>query len=223
MKYKNVLKVLKVGILSVVLGLIGTSALASVKSFALLKKTKMIAIASAAKLSTIPANIRPDAELIPFASPVRITIPSIGVNAKVVGVGITSAGAMATPINFVDTGWYKYGVMPGEIGSAVIAGHYESSVNSAGYSKGGVFEKLHSVVNGNYIYVSSGKRTQRFVVTGSKVYKKNDSTKAVFQSNGLRQLTLITCNGQWLKKEKTFSQRLVVTAQLDEDYVNNNR
>src|SRR3989338_4745845 len=72
----------------------------------------------------------PDSEInVPHASvvlasearkPLRIQIPSLGIDAKVQEVGITKTYSMGVPSNFQDVGWYKYGPVPGHVGSAVI-------------------------------------------------------------------------------------------------------
>jgi Sortase domain len=57
--------------------------------------------------------------------PTRIVIPAIGVEARVVAVGLRADGAMEVPD--VDlAGWYRPGPRPGERGPAVIVGHVDS-------------------------------------------------------------------------------------------------
>src|SRR5689334_11255756 len=68
--------------------------------------------------------------------PDRIIIPKIGVNAKVEQVGITFKGNMSTPKSFFDVGWYKYGTIPGNLGSAVIDGHVDNGFEMAGVFAG---------------------------------------------------------------------------------------
>ena len=55
--------------------------------------------------------------------PVRLIIPSIGINASIESVGITPTGAMGTPKGPDTVAWYGLGPRPGEMGSAVIDGH----------------------------------------------------------------------------------------------------
>jgi len=50
-------------------------------------------------------------------------IPSINIDAAIEYVGLTSNGAMAVPKGPNDVGWFELGPRPGDIGSAVIAGH----------------------------------------------------------------------------------------------------
>lgn len=70
----------------------------------------------------------------------RLNIPSIHVSVPVVPVGLTTAGALDVPKNFAHAGWYRLGARPGEIGTAVIDGHF-------GYLKGkpAVFNNLYKL------------------------------------------------------------------------------
>src|SRR5690242_10335905 len=61
------------------------------------------------------------------ALPVRLSVPSIGINAPIEQVGTLANGDMATPAQnpWIDGGWYSNGPHPGEKGSAVIDGHLD--------------------------------------------------------------------------------------------------
>lgn len=143
--------------------------------------------------------------------PTRLKIPSIGVDAPVEQVGNTPAGAMATPKNFVDVGWYSPGATPGAEGSAVFAGH----VNNA-LTKAGVFEHLSQVKIGDTIAVSdSANKTLIYVVTEIGEYPAEGAPAAsIFSSSGPSQLVLITCDGSWDSGARSFDKRLVVYAHL---------
>jgi sortase A len=142
------------------------------------------------------------------AIPQRITIPAIGVNALIQHVGLTPQGAMEVPSNTTDTGWYKLGPQPGELGSAVIDGHYDGKDGTKG-----VFEKLHLLKTGDKIYIKDSKgKTKLFIVRESRRYNPEADASAVFnQSNGT-YLNLITCEGNWDDAQKSYSKRLVVFA-----------
>ena len=88
---------------------------------------------------------------IPASYPEQLRIPSIQVTAKVQDVGLTKNSNMATPNNFTDVGWYKYGVLPGKKGSAIVAGH----VND-GIAFPAVFANLHNVNLGDDILYRHG-------------------------------------------------------------------
>lgn len=87
--------------------------------------------------------------------PVRLKIPRINVNALVEYVGLTSDGAMDVPKGPAEVAWYKLGSRPGEIGSAVIAGHSGWKNN-----KKAVFDNLNKLKKGDKIYMLEMKKEE---------------------------------------------------------------
>lgn len=150
----------------------------------------------------------------PELFPVRLRIPALNIDAHIQHVGVNAQGNMATPSNYTDTGWYKYGPAPGEGGSAVIAGH----VNN-GLGRSGVFERLADLEPGDDIYVTRADGSDvHFVVAGLRAYPYDDAPEEIiFNPTGSTRLNLITCEGKWVKEEKTYDQRLVVFARLAEE------
>lgn len=141
--------------------------------------------------------------------PTRLVIPSIEVDAKVQHVGVNAKGNMATPSNFKDVAWYKNGPSPGENGNAVIAGHLDN-----GLGLPAVFWRLRELRPGNEISIEAEDGSvQRFVVTDVQSYQyKEVPTALIFNPTGPAGLTLITCDGTWIAREKTYDRRLVVSA-----------
>ncbi len=140
--------------------------------------------------------------------PARLKIPSLGVNAEVESVGIKEDGTMGTPLDFDHVSWYSPGARPGAEGSAVFAGH----VNNA-LLKPGVFEHLSQVVVGDYITVEDKEgKTLVYRVSSVTEYPANAATDSIFATSGPTQITLITCDGDWVPSKKTFDKRLVVVA-----------
>jgi len=145
-----------------------------------------------------------------FGLPVRVRIPGIEVDAPFKYVGITSEGAMDMPKNLDEIAWYKLGHRPGEIGSAVIAGHY-------GITKNGqvaAFENLSKIIKGDKIYIEDDSgATISFIVREIRSYLPTADTKDVFSSSdGIAHLNLITCEGVWDNSSKSYSGRLVIFA-----------
>lgn len=139
--------------------------------------------------------------------PVRLKIPSISINAPVEYVGLTSKGAMDTPVGVANVAWFNKGPRPGEVGSAVIDGHFGYKNN-----KPAVFDNLHKLKKGDKLYIEDGKgATISFVVRELKSYSRDADALDVFTSNdGKSHLNLITCIGDWDVANKTHSNRLVV-------------
>lgn len=139
--------------------------------------------------------------------PSRLKIPVINVDAAVYYVGLKSDGTMDIASDPDKVAWYEFGPHPGEIGSAVIAGHY-------GWigDKGSVFNNINKLKKGDELSVVDTKGTNIvFVVRESRKYDPNADAAAVFKSNdGKAHLNLITCEGVWIESQKTYSDRLVV-------------
>jgi LPXTG-site transpeptidase (sortase) family protein len=142
------------------------------------------------------------------ADPKQLRIPSIKVNAKIQYVGIAKNGKMATPNNFSDVGWFEYGTVPGNTGSAIIAGHVDN-----GLAFPAVFADLGNVIIGDDVYIdTNGGNTIHFKVTNIQAYDANAQTEEIFNQNDGNYLKLITCTGAWSILHRTHNQRLVVTA-----------
>jgi sortase A len=141
--------------------------------------------------------------------PVRLKIPKINVDAALDYVGITSGGDLGVPKGPTDAAWYDLGPRPGEIGNAVIDGHFGWKNNIPA-----VFDNLHSLQKGDSIYVLDEKgKTVTFVVRELRTYSQNEDDSGVFvSSDGKAHLNLITCQGTWSETQKSYSTRLVVFA-----------
>jgi len=145
-------------------------------------------------------------------SPVRLAIASISVNAVVQPVGLTAQGDMDISNNTSEVAWYRLGPKPGEVGSAVIAGHYGSR-NSGSV----VFHYLNTLKVGDTVSVHDDTNMVRnFRVRLIRAYNSNDDATTVFSSNdGKAHLNLITCAGDWDAATKMYSERTVVFTDQD--------
>lgn len=161
--------------------------------------------------STIVATSTAPVVIPPSALPARLEIPSLNINAAVQDLGINAAGAMQAPNNFVDVGWYKYGVPPGYTGSAVIDGHVDN-----GLALAGVFKHLSDIQVGDEVdVVTEGGATLHFVVTDIETYPYTDvPTDLIFGQDDAARLNLITCDGTWVNGKDTYNERLVVFTKL---------
>lgn len=143
-----------------------------------------------------------------YGIPIRLIIPSINLNINLESVGVAANGAMAIPVGRNNAAWFNLGSRPGEIGDAVIDGHY-------GFWKNGtptVFNNLNKLNHGDIIYIEENNGvTVPFVVTGSQIYHPNQNDTNLFvSSDNLSHLNIITCQGKWNPSNKTYSDRLVV-------------
>ena len=143
--------------------------------------------------------------------PARLDIPAIGVHATVEQVVVKADGSMGTPHNFTDVGWYSLGVKPGEPGNAVIDGHVNNALTTAG-----VFEHLGDLKAGDYVTVSdTGGHALVYKVGQVERYGADSAPLSdIFATAGPSQLVLITCDGDWVQAKHSFDKRLVVYASL---------
>jgi len=141
--------------------------------------------------------------------PARLKISAIDVDSVVVPVGLTSDGAMDVPKDPAEVAWYSLGSRPGEIGSAVIAGHYDWIKNIPA-----VFNDLDQLSQGDKIFVEDESGvTSTFIVRDIRIYDKDQDASDVFVSaDDQSHLNLITCAGSWNMEEEIYSDRLIVFA-----------
>jgi len=141
--------------------------------------------------------------------PARLKIPSIGVDAKVESVGLTPQGSVGVPEGPSDAAWFDRSPSPGEVGNAIIVGHF-------GWKDGlpSVFDDLSRLQKGDVLYVEDGAgMIVTFVVRESRRYDPKADASVVFDSNdGKAHLNLITCEGVWDATKESYSLRLVVFA-----------
>jgi hypothetical protein len=133
---------------------------------------------------------------LPRSVPVSVRIPAIGVNARVIPLGLDASGGVAVPplsTPFL-TSWYDRGSAPGQDGPAVLLGH----VDAAGVGPA-VFYKLGDLVPGDLVYVTRrDHRTAVFRVTAVALYPEQDfPSKQVYSFTPGPTLRLITCGGDF--------------------------
>jgi LPXTG-site transpeptidase (sortase) family protein len=139
----------------------------------------------------------------------RLKISVINVDAIIESLGILSNGEMATPEGPNNVSWYNLGPKPGEIGSAVIAGHYGWKNNIPA-----VFDDLNKLKVGDKISIQNIKGGELvFVVSEVHTFGEHEDASRVFiSSDNKAHLNLITCGGIWDKVSKSYSKRFVVFA-----------
>lgn len=142
------------------------------------------------------------------ARPVHISIPAIGVDSGLIGLGLGGDGWIESPQDYDDIGWYEDGVLPGEIGPAVIAGHVDSPTGPA------VFYDLPELAPGDIVSIRRDDGTTTdFVVTGLQTVEKDTfPTESVYAPTPTPELRLVTCAGAWDPTTGHYVDNLVVTA-----------
>lgn len=139
----------------------------------------------------------------------RVSIPSIGVDAPVIDLNLNADGSLEVPSDFQVTGWYAGGPAPGDVGPAVIAGHFDSRSGPA------IFYRIGALVKGDKVDVFQGRRKMTFVVQSVEQYPKDAfPTAKVYGRVGYPALRLITCGGTFNSSIGHYTDNVVVFAKL---------
>ncbi|QOV38502.1 class F sortase [Streptomyces ferrugineus] len=156
-----------------------------------------------------PRTVGTDA--LPPSPPDRIRIPSIQVDAPLMGLGLTKAGSLDVPPaerkNLA--GWYEAGTTPGETGTAIVAGHVDNADGPA------VFYRLGALRKGSTIEVDRRDGgTARFSVDAIEVYDaKAFPDEKVYGAAARPELRVITCGGGY-SRTTGYRGNVVVFAHL---------
>ncbi len=147
------------------------------------------------------------------SQPVSVTIPAIGVDTKLLHLGLNSNGTMAVPSLVTSASlaaWYKYSATPGQVGASVIEGHVDSIEGPA------VFYRLGALRPGNTIDVKLADGvTAIFKVTGVREYTKTRfPAQTIYRASNYAALRLITCGGEFDYRTGHYLSSTVVFASL---------
>jgi len=173
----------------------------------LIGSTDTTSTTSSTTTTVPPAAPTPPPTVPPIpAVPVGLSIPSIGVDSRVIPVGLEPTGEMEVPPAAL-TGWYLHGPRPGEVdGTSVLAAHVDYG------GERGVFFELRSVQVGDEVTVTDeAGGTHRFVVTERyQVDKDQLPIEQIFVADGPPGLTLITCGGSFDSGARSYEDNIVV-------------
>ncbi|MEU8531377.1 class F sortase, partial [Streptomyces sp. NPDC048629] len=152
--------------------------------------------ATVAPTSAAPAPAAKNVAPLSRSEPVRVQVPSAGVDTgtgKVLKLGLAKDGTVEVP-SVADAdriGWYTKGVTPGETGPAVLIGHFDTANGPA------VLKDVAKVKVGDPITVTraDGSRAVFTVRALEQVDKKTFPTQKVYGNTARPELRLITCGG----------------------------
>jgi antitoxin (DNA-binding transcriptional repressor) of toxin-antitoxin stability system len=151
----------------------------------------------------------------PTAVPVRLQIPSIGVDTGLQRLGRDVHGAVDVPKGrhkWDMAGWYagEGGTRPGDPGSAVLLGHVDSTSGPA------VFYRLRELRPGDQVEVVRADRTvARFTVDRVEQYPKaRFPTDDVYYPTMTPKLRLVTCGGSFDPLRGHYRSNVIVFASL---------
>jgi hypothetical protein len=144
------------------------------------------------------------------AAPLRLRIPTAGVDSRLQRLGLAGDGTIQVPTRPDVAGWYTGGPRPGQRGPAVILGHVDWVTGP------GVFFHLSELPRGAWVYVDRADgSTARFRVTGTlQVPKSRFPTNRVYAPGGQASLRLVTCGGSFDAATRNYRDNVIVFAAL---------
>lgn len=142
--------------------------------------------------------------------PVHLSIPVIDVSQRLLRLGLQPDRTVEVPAprDSEYPGWYRLGAMPGQVGSAVILGHVDSSTGPA------VFYELRRLVRGDRVDVRlENGAVAHFEVRSVRTYPNEDfPARKVYASQGVAALNLVTCGGDYDSSRGGYQANVVVNA-----------
>jgi sortase (surface protein transpeptidase) len=153
------------------------------------------------------ANTAKSASTKKVTPPTNVRIPKIKVNTSIIPLTLDTTGALEAPTSFTQVGWYAQGTAPGDIGPAILAGHYDNAI------RGTVFYQLRLLKAGDLVQVRRGGKWLDFTVVYWGEYSKQDfPTEKVYGPTPDSELRLITCGGTFNGRIGSYDDNIVVYA-----------
>ncbi|GIJ55421.1 class F sortase [Virgisporangium aurantiacum] len=147
------------------------------------------------------------------STPVRLTIPAIGVDTPLLELGLHADGTIETPpvAGGAPAGWYRNLASPGEVGPAVVLGHVDSARDGPA-----VFFRLRELRAGDRVAVKRADgRTAVFTVDRVAEYAKAAfPTAEVYGSLDHSGLRLVTCGGEFDRYRREYKGNVIAFASL---------
>lgn len=141
------------------------------------------------------------------APPAVLQIPAIDLDTQLVPLGLQPDRTVEVPADPELAGWYRFGVIPGQHGAAVILGHVDSVEGPA------VFALLSTLRRGDQVDVElASGHTAAFTVTRVRTYPNATfPAKRVYRSrHEQRTLNLVTCGGVYDRDRGGYQSNVVV-------------
>jgi hypothetical protein len=143
-------------------------------------------------------------------APVRVRIPSINVDSPLLLLDRNPDGTIQLPPDLAEAGWYRRGVAPGDLGTAVIMGDVGS------VSVPGVFSRLSRIRSGDEIRIQRSDSSELlFVARRSLAFSPSAFPAAeVYRGGGGPELRLFTCGATAAPGGSPTTSEVVVFATL---------
>ena len=143
------------------------------------------------------------------ARPLRVHVPSIGVDAEMIDLGTNADGTLEVPVDFAQVGWYTGRAVPGAPGPSILAGHVDS------FSGPAVFYQLSALEPGAIVEVdrTDGLTARYRVVEVFEVDKDEFPTELVYGPTDGPELRLVTCGGNFDSAVRSYESNVIVMAE----------
>jgi len=117
---------------------------------------------------------------------------------------------MTVPVDVSTAGWYRFGPVPGDTGSAVLAGH----VDSRSQGRGAFFNLIRVQVGDEVVVLDADGVPSTWVVTAREVVDKDVLPVAeLYRRDGPPRLVLITCGGDFDGSARSYVSNVIVVAE----------
>jgi LPXTG-site transpeptidase (sortase) family protein len=149
----------------------------------------------------------PSADAGPWPTDGRVALPSLGVEAPVVKVGVGKDGSMVVPHNAREIAWLDQGEYPGRTNNVVLAGHIS-------YSRvAGSFFRIREMQPGDIITVTMNGERFDYEVKFSCLFDRNTKLASkIMGRTEAESVTLISCGGVFDRAAGTHDKRIAVRA-----------
>ena len=151
-----------------------------------------------------------------FETQWELILPSAGIRAAVVQVGLTPDGAMGSPDNPFVVGWFNRSALPGESGNALLGGHRDYQDRDGNIDVGVCWKLDDTRVGDQLIMVDESQNRYYVYDIVDKATIRPDSKEAIRYLSQTREsvVTLITCSGDFDAQTHSYEERIVVVALL---------
>lgn len=142
------------------------------------------------------------------ATGLRVRIPALGIDARVVSLGFASDGQLAVPRDGSSVGWYEISPRPGQAGNALLGAHFDWDGSLA------VFAGLSRLTPGDRVFVDDGSASElAYEVSEATAVAWDSPVSDILSAAGSgSSLTLFTCGGEFDESRGEYDQRVVVRA-----------
>lgn len=172
----------------------------------------LTAVDSAAVEPGQPATLEPvDRDGGEAPAPTGVQMPTVDIGVDTVPVGTENDGSLQVPDDPHISGWWNGGAAPGEPGAAVIVGHVDSREGPGAFFRLGDLDAGESVTVDRADGTSVGFRVDRI-----ERHPKDDfPTGAVYDQTRHPTLRLITCSGEFDRRERSYEENTIVFLEME--------